>query len=85
MRVLAVGALALFVAGCGGIGEAGQDQTLKENIQQAREAYETCLTIHNNADPDSCAPYKAAWENDKAVWMRLHPGVPLDQPPPGTQ
>ncbi len=81
MRVLVVGAFALFVAGCGAMDES-RDQTLKENIQQAREAYETCLTIHNNFDPDSCASYKTAWENDKAVWNKLHPGVPLDQPAP---
>jgi hypothetical protein len=84
MRVLVIGALALVLAGCGAI-EADRDQTLKENIQQAREAYETCLTIHNNVDPDSCASYKAAWENDKAVWRRLHPDGQMDQTAPGSK
>jgi hypothetical protein len=82
MRRLFVGALVLVVAGCGGSMGQDQDQTLKTNIQQAREAYETCMTIHNGVDPNACASYRAEWENDKAVWTKLHPGVPLDQPPP---
>jgi hypothetical protein len=83
MRAWVVGALALFVTGCGQMDEE-RDQTVKDNIQQAREAYETCLTIHNGADPDACASYKAEWENDKAVWTKLHPDVPLNQPAPGS-
>ncbi len=70
MRIWVVGALALLVTGCSDTIQAELEERAKEQVQESREAYETCLAIHS-VDPERCASYKDTWQSNVDSYNRL--------------
>ena len=85
MRALVVGALAFLVTGCSDTIRAQREEQAQEEVQNAREAYETCITIHR-VDPERCASYKDTWQAAVDTYNRLLASEKPDakeQPTPG--
>jgi len=79
MRALVVCALALSLAGCGAMKEE-RELKAQESVQESRDAYETCMTIHS-VDPDRCDSYKAQWQADFDVYQHLREADQADASP----